>query len=404
VAIVWVIQIALNLFQNRLNPNSVAAAQLTLYDGAQKLRDFLSPGIALSLLLTCLFLAMVVRGNWPLSALSLVRRVANNVLILVGSLTLFTFVTTEVAEGRIRAALAQDLRELAQLRRERATLQWIATAAARESRSGDEEVSAWRAQYAGASYCGPDDCPLAQTALAPTIPRRPEPVSDWLWLGDFNSIVFENPLAQATPTGEADDCTRKTTPKCLLPDEHDLGYLYRLQMRAEDELGSEARARDAVRNVAIEALASLLGPELAGTANDFLDSLKASVLEVLTEYVEHSAEKGYQIVSLPALFKRPDLPQEQSTESQQAASTPPSTTASTEPEVAQTAAEQAQTSPSANDGDATSTQVVEHTQTPTRISSLPPQPIAPIVVDTRVQPVVIMPRPIEPVRTPVIPR
>src|SRR5207244_3416887 len=97
----------------------------------------------------------------------------------------------------------------------------------------------------------------------------------------------------------------------LKPEVRDLSELLRTRLRAARDLKATKVAIEATRSVAADAMASLLGPELGGFVNDFVDDLKASAIDILIEYAVHKTGRWRRELALPPLLYRPDpLPKE----------------------------------------------------------------------------------------------
>src|SRR5438874_6087589 len=94
-AIVWIVQISVNLFRTYVSPEAFGSAELQVYKVADALRFFLSPGTAIFVLAGTLLLAAMLRGAWSMTILGRTRHAANSMLMLFGSLALFTFVSGE---------------------------------------------------------------------------------------------------------------------------------------------------------------------------------------------------------------------------------------------------------------------------------------------------------------------
>jgi len=332
-AIVTVTQVLLNLFRARVSPDALKTVELAIYDVAQFFRNFLSLRNALICLGTALLLSLLLNAAWPVTALRRLRRGVAAGLALFGALTAFTFVTTEVAEGKIRAAIVRDLEKAAQARREHAALQWIAADLKREQASGPEAAEAWTDYFqtelsscrqgplaggvAGGSECDPTRLSsVASYSIDPTRPTRVM-LADAPWLPDFAGSVRRSPTPPSDPPS-AESRIRPSyeesgyAPLALAEPASGLGDLFRLRLRAERAKRESEGARDLVREVVVEGMAGLLGDDLRGVAGDFVDNLRVLTFDVLASHVLDRLRRGREIgtIRLPRLLRRPAVSRE----------------------------------------------------------------------------------------------
>lgn len=338
-AAIWVVQIVINLFRSHTDPDQVLSAEVAVYEFGERLAQLASVSTALICLAIALLLSILVSALWPVAALGALRKFLAAAIVAFAAIASFSFVAVaeassryDFATGPIRAAIVQDLAQLAQARRDGAAFQWMAAQFSPERREAQPAIREWRAYFneaearceqenvefrrayrgqlrqamanappddglaqvrrSGApsevpTYCRPDE--LVQNLVERrTLDARGAAVAARPWLADFGADL--GPPAMGELDTAVGDLTLDARTRRLYD-------LQSLRATVGAALGRAGAARDAARTIAVDAIANLLPGNARGAAGVIVDAWKGVLVEAL------AGETGSRIAMRIALLR-----------------------------------------------------------------------------------------------------
>jgi hypothetical protein len=343
--VVWAFGLWLSLAGSGVDPASVGSLELRVSDFGDRLHETFSAGHMLICLALAGLLSAATSTLWPLIALAHARILLSAAAPLLAALSAFTFVAADTATqryqglvGPIRAAIVADLERAAEVRRERAALQWLAADLRGEAERDPQALGEWREYFAG----GVEACEksLAQfrsamVAVTPAVggeapipcdsqrmvvqlarlripaasygpPSRLDP-----WLSDFADVIEAPAEAEwqkfRLAGGEA-------PPRLALSGSvHRLRDLAALRSRASGTASRAIVARDAARGIVAEAVGSLIGHGYEGMAGEVVDVWRSAFVEAIARESQPALSRRAralrrQVAGLFLASASPELP------------------------------------------------------------------------------------------------
>lgn len=325
-AAIWLVQIVVNLFRSHTDPNQVLSAEVAVYEFGEGLTQLASVSTALICLAIALLLSILVSALWPVAALGALRKFLAAAIVAFAAITSFSFVAVaeassryDFATGPIRAAIVQDLAQLAQARRDGAAFQWMAAQFSPERREAQPAIREWQAYFneVGARceqenvefrrvYRGrlreaivdrlrenrgltrsttlegavgvPTHC-RTEEIVRTLVERRASDAGGTAvavrpWLPDFREYFGPPASAGDIPYPVPDNPTLNNRVRRL----HDLQSLREAIGSALQRAGA---ARDAARTIAVDAIANLLPGNARGVAGVIVDAWKGALVEAM---------------------------------------------------------------------------------------------------------------------------